>query len=219
MSPRRGDLIRVIDLVSREDLNGKHGLVVGPPVERTERIPVCILGTCPIVGVNLHPKNVHVETDVPQNIRVQAWNDLGVAYSNEKMYSKSLEALEDGVRLAQTFDSSIPGVREETCRSLSNIVWLCLVMNKNGVDLKGKTTTSQVMEWAMRQIFAGVIDTLPKDCRVLFGAGKVPGRDTNHLIMTIMETEDNPRYFIVDEERYCVYEFEHPSLGDEDGNP
>ena len=212
----RGDLVRVVDLVSRADLNGKHGLVVGPPVEETGRIPVCILGTSPIVGVNLKPANVHVETDVPENVRVQAWNDLGVAYSEEKLFSQSLEALEEGLRLSQSFDSSIPGVREETCRSLSNIAWLCLVMNRNGVDMKGDMTVKQVMEWAMRQMFGDVISTLPKEANILFGAGKVPGKEEHHLIMTVMEGEDpKPRYFVVDEDRYCVYEFSHPDSKEE----
>ena len=209
----RGDLIRVIDLVSRTELNGKHGLVVGPPVEETGRIPVCILGTSPIVGVNLKPVNVHVETDVPANVRVQAWNDLGVAYSEEKLYLRSFDALEEGLRLSQTFDSNIPGVREETCRALSNIAWLCLVMNKNGVGMTGDMTVRQVMEWAMRQMFGDVITTLPKDANILFGAGKVPGKEENHLIMTVMEgDESGPRYFIVDEDRHCVYEFTPPTV-------
>lgn len=199
----RGDLVRIVDLASRAELNGRHGLVVG--AEESGRLPVCLLGTSPIVGVNVRPQNVHVETDVPANVRVQAWNDLGVAYSSEKMYIKSLEALEEGLRLSQTFDSATPGVREETCRSLSNIAWLCLVMNKNGVDMRGDTTVRQVMEWAMRQMFGDVISTLPKDANLLFGAGRVPGKEAHHLIMTVVQ-DSEPRYFVVDEDRYCVYE-------------
>jgi len=201
----RGDLVRVIGLTARAELNGSHGLVVGPPDDTVGRLPVCLLGTSPIVGVNLRPVNMRPETGVPGNVRVQAWNDLGVAYSGEKMYSKAMAALEDALRVAREVEG-VAGVREESCRSLSNIAWLCLVMNRDGVEMRGDATVKQVMEWAMRQMFHDVIRTLPADANVLFGAGRVPGKEQPHLIMTVVQNE-TPRYFVVDEDGHRVYEF------------
>lgn len=213
---QRGHLVRLYDLTDRADLNGKHGIVVGP--EEQGRWPVCILGTMsPIVGVNVRDTNMAHESDAPGNVCVQAWNDLGVAYSNDGMYEKSMKALFDAMSMAQRHEGE-PGVREETCRSLSNIAWLCLVMNRRGVDLTDdgsfpvQGSVRGIMEWAMRAMFVSIIHELPKDAKLMFGAGRLPnapaGDDNRRLIMTAVEGEASvPRYFVVDEEGGCVYEF------------
>lgn len=212
---KRGALVRLQNLTSRKDINGSHGLIVGP-VEESGRWPVCILGTAsPIVGVNVKEANMALEDEAPGSVRVQAWNDLGVAYSKDHMYEKSMHALFDAMVEAQRHEGVV-GVREETCRSLSNIAWLCLVMNKNGVDLKDDGSlpipggVRGTMEWAMRAMFASVIHDLPKESNLLFGAGRLPNDDTSamHLIMTVVEEEGaTPRYFVVDEDGFRVYEY------------
>lgn len=209
---KRGTLIRIEGLASRTELNGRQGLVVGDA--ENDRWPVCILGTAsPIVGVNVKEKNMSREDDAPGSIRVQAWNDLGVAYSTDKMYEKSLRALFDAMLEAQRHEGVV-GVREETCRSLSNIAWLCLVMNRNGVEYKDDSTipvgggVRGIMEWAMRAMFASVIADLQKDSNLLFGAGRLPRDESMHLIMTVVEEEGaTPRYFVVNEDRFHVYEY------------
>lgn len=201
----RGDIVRVVELRERSDLNGSLGLVVAEPTSEG-RVPVCILGSSPIIGINVRPANAEVLGEAPGNVKIQAWNDLGVAYCQQRMFAKSLDALEEAVRLAPAYEGA-PGVREESGRSLSNIAWLCLVMSQNSVDFRPDVTVKQVMEWAMRQMFREVIESLPKDAKVLFGAGRIPGKEERHLIMTVVDQEDSePRYFVVDEERHLVYE-------------
>ena len=211
---RRGDLVCLQDLTSRAELNGAHGLVVGP--EEGGRWPVCVLGTAsPIVGVNVKEVNMVREDDAPGCVRVQAWNDLGVAYSKDRMYSKSLRALFDAMVEAQRHGDGVVGVRQETCRSLSNIAWLCLVMSRKRVDITDDGTfpvtggVRGTMEWAMRAMFSTVIHDLPKESNLLFGAGRLPDDEEGmHLIMTVVEAEGTPpRYFVVDEDAFRVYEY------------
>ena len=207
---RRGDVVRLTGLVSRAELNDRDGIVVEDVPVGDDRWPVCMLGTSPIIGVNVRTRNLVHSPDVPPNIRVQAWNDLGVAYSRDAMYVKSLRALRDGVRTAVSHMDA-PGVRDETCRCLSNIAWLCLLMNRRGIGLSSEDeSVRDVMEWAMRQIFSGVIETIAPTTKLLFGAGTLPGSPTQRLIMTAVAVQDDAedviRYFVVDEDHGRVYE-------------
>lgn len=218
----RGTLVRLTGLMARADLNDMHALIV-EETRQDNRVSVCVLNTSPIVGVNVKPENLKVQT-TPRVARVRAWNDLGVAYATEKMYTRAREAFEEAVGVATQCDADdeLDAQRAEACRALSNIAWLCIHMNRTGVEWKKeegekRVTTSECLEWAMRNLFHEIL-TSAAGGRASMGAGRVPSlappRNEEPMLMVTItypckddeEEEETQRNFYYDDARAAVLE-------------
>ena len=203
--------MRLSGLISRTDLNERCGIIVGP--FENDRWPLCILGSVPLIGVNVRESNIErLVTSIA--VRLQAWNDLSSGYFQEGLFTKAMDALYRGIDLVSTEDCDENEDREriksELCTTFSNMSWLCMAINKKnpGFEFNGDTVNT-IMEWAMRTIFTEVIANLPKDAKLAFGAGRLPDHgDKLHLILTVVEGENgDPRYFVVDESNQSIFEF------------
>lgn len=206
----RGTIVTLSGLTTRDDLNGKHAVVLGPARDE-DRVAICVLGVEEAINV-LPARCTPEEAEVDVITTIQSWNDVGITLAKQKMYTKSIEAFHDALNVATTCNvlpEQVGGVRSEGCRVLCNMAWLCLNMNQSGVEWKdAEKTTSSLLEWCMRTLFEDVLkdSEIVTGGRAVFGAGHVPSQGKENVLILCMKYESSERIFFYDDARTVVRE-------------
>lgn len=207
-----GTIVEIRGLTKDVCLNGKCGIIVAHEKNEDGRWSVYVVDVRPPRGVNVRPENMNEVTKSDVD-RVRMWNDVGVAYADSKCYASARGAFDSAVKYASS-NTACDVVRMEGCRALSNMAWVCLTMNENGIEFDDEQRTHVILNGTMRNLFNEVIRDSPDDGVLSFGAGHVPSVRKAVLVMTMTTTEEGgekrQRHFFYDEERICVREVVSP---------
>jgi hypothetical protein len=218
-------MVRLQDLQTRPDLNGRVALVVGREKELAEqrttpdlsRLSCCLVGEDGHVqGLRLAPHTVQV-VHPPPSLHARAWIQLGGAYAHGDVPSEAMCAFEEAFELAarhvvvraqrgeeggESAADDLAAVRAEGCRALANMAFLCVHMSRQGVEWTsgGKRNTGKCFEWAMRTLFHDVLAEAKGT--VTFGVGTLPtGGEEREKDKGEKDTEQRMPVLLVKEER------------------
>ena len=166
----RGAMVIVYRLVSKPELNGRHGLVVGP-LTQSGRVPVAIAPLQPtelLIDVAVKPENLAIPPEPPESLGT-AWNNLAYAYKRAEKYNDAGEAYD----MALTFKPGDP-------TTLANFFKLCMLMireKRGDVDTLRKKCSELITE-----LFKPVT-TLPelRGFECVCGVDFVPGFEGRQL--------------------------------------
>ena len=205
-----GTIVTLCALEARPDLNGETAMLTSK-VHANARREAFVLPAGDRVkrpeGINVKPQNFTVNT-VERRGRASAWNELGSRFVNSQNYMNALDAFECALDVASKNPEEC---RVEGCDALSLMTWLALRMNKEGVEFQGKRRTTDIVNAALRNIFAEVLHGVDETTsKVQMGAGRIPSRPNPVLLLCIRDGVEDAsapaRYYFYDEVQKMVHE-------------